>query len=291
MNSMIQWMRHADPMAERSVKPPLRRRSFEAPLIELLRPFGYWPQPLSIEQAFELFRWMVATGASKPEYTSQLQWGRAGVPELLSSSSGLSHDRVEPIVSIEDLRRRFHMAILARPQSRGQELWRQEHDIGPTSVVNVPSPTFKPFAGAPHLGWRSEQTIHDDLKRMFEGSAGTQMVVSLNSQHEGCRTLHGVRISVHPEYGFGIAIRYGDTHPTDWGSSWDEPIARTREGETFLQTLARARDVFDCLVHGHANECDLGDMQRYYKPEHVSRQVAALHGRAPTDGASSPAPC
>ncbi|GJD87780.1 hypothetical protein BHAOGJBA_1285 [Methylobacterium hispanicum] len=125
MTSANQWSRRADPtVGEEAFPRPPRRRSFQAPLIELLRPFGYWPQPLSLEQAFELLRWMVATGASKPEYTSQLRWGRAGVTELLSSSSGLSYDRVEPITSIEDLRRRFHMAILARPQSRGQELWR-----------------------------------------------------------------------------------------------------------------------------------------------------------------------
>ncbi|MFC6047085.1 hypothetical protein ACFPYM_04465 [Methylobacterium hispanicum] len=155
----------------------------------------------------------------------------------------------------------------------------------------MPSPSFKPFAGAPHLGWRSEQAIHEDLKRMFEGTAGTRMAVDLNSVHEDCRTLHGLRISVGSEYGFAIAVRYGDTHPKDWGSSWDVTIARTREGETFLQTLARARDVFDCFVHGQANEPDLGDIRNYYRPEHVRDQVASLHGRAPApDAVASPAP-
>lgn len=279
MSSAHQYMLHANPVPGARVKGPLRRKSFTVPLIELLRPDGYWPQPLSIEQAFEVLRWMATTGSSKPEFTSQLQWGRAGIHELLTGGSGLSHGRVEPITSIEDLRRRFHFAVLSRASSRGQEMWRSEFGIRPEGTVTVPYPTYKPFAALPHLGWRSEADVHAEIKRLTTGSTGTQMVVNLNGVHQDCQTLHGVRIAVGT-HGFALAIRYGDKHPSEFGSSWDVTIARTREGESFLQTFARARTVFDCLVHGHANDPDLGDMGRHFRPELVPDQVAAIMQRA-----------
>lgn len=276
MTYVEQWERHANPFEEAGTEPPVRLKSFKAPLIELLRPDGYWPQPLSTEQAFELLRWMATTGASKPEYTSRLQWGRAGIHELLTGGSGLSRGLIEPIASLEDLRRRFHFAILSRAASAGQERWRSDFGIGPVGVVTVRQPTFKPFAPIPHLGWSSEQAIMEDIERLTTGSAGVQMAVDLNGVHDDCRTLHGVRIAVDAEYGFALSIRYGDTAPGAHGSSWDVLIAHSRADESFLQTFARARDVFDCLVHGHVNGCDLGDMRRDYRPDFVSDQVAAL---------------
>lgn len=281
MSTALQYMLHENPLPGMRAKGILLRKSFKVPLIELLRPDGYWPQPLSIEQAFETLRWMATTGSSKPEFTSQLQWGRAGIHELLTGGSGLSHSCVEPITSIEDLRRRFHFAILSRASSRGQELWRSEFGIRPEGTVTVPYPTYKPFAALPHLGWQSEAEIHAEIKRLTAESAGMPMAVNLNGVYDDCQTLHGVRIRVAPE-GFAFDIRYGNTHPTEHGSSWDDTIARTREGESFLQTFARARTVFDCLVHGHANDPDLGDMVRHYKPELVVDQVAAIMGQAPS---------
>ena len=281
MSTALQYMLHENPLPGMRAKGILLRKSFKVPLIELLRPDGYWPQPLSIEQAFETLRWMATTGSSKPEFTSQLQWGRAGINDLLTGGSGLSHGHVEPISSIEDLRRRFHFAILSRASSRGQELWRSEFGIRPEGTVTVPYPTYKPFAALPHLGWQSEAEIHAEIKRLTAESAGMPMAVNLNGVYDDCQTLHGVRIRVAPE-GFAFDIRYGNTHPTEHGSSWDDTIARTREGESFLQTFARARTVFDCLVHGHANDPDLGDMVRHFRPELVVDQVAAIMGRAPS---------
>jgi hypothetical protein len=120
----------------------------------------------------------------------------------------------------------------------------------------------------------------EDIERLTAGSAGTRMVVDLNGVHDDCRTLHGVRIAVGAEYGFALSIRYGNTSPDMPGSSWDVTIAHSRGDESFLQTFARARDVFDCLVHGHVNDCDLGDMRRDYRPDYVVDQVAALAAQA-----------
>lgn len=289
MSYETQWELHTNPFDEAGDVPPVRLKSFRAPLIELLRPEGYWPQPLSTEQAFELLRWMATTGASKPEYTSQLGWGRAGIHELLTGGSGLSRGRVEPISSLQDLRRRFHYAILSGATSEGQVRWRRDFGVDPAGVVTVRRPTFKPFAALPHLGWSSEQAIAEDIERLTTGSAGTRMAIDLNGVHADCRTLHGVRIAIDAEYGFALSIRYGDTPPDVHGSSWDVTVAHSREDESFLQTFARARDVFDCLVHGHANGCDLGDMRRDFRPDFVVEQVAALTAAGnPPQAAPSP---
>lgn len=280
MSYAEQWELHANPFDEKGAEPPVRLKSFKVPLIELLRPEGYWPQPLSTEQAFEVLRWMATTGASKSEYTTQLRWGRAGIHELLTGGSGLSRGLMEPITSMQDLRRRFHYAILSRAASAGQEKWRRDFGIDPTGVVAVRRPTYKPFTPLPHLGWSSEQAIVEDIERLTRVSAGTEMAIGLNSVHPHIRTLHGIRISVGAEYGFSLSLRYGDTPPGVWGSSWDVTIAHSREDESFLQTFARARDVFDCLVHGHANKCDRGDMRNYHRPEFLDEQIAALSADA-----------
>lgn len=291
MSIADQYVLHANPVPDARVPAAPRRESFTVHLIDLLRPDGYWPQPLSIEEAFETLRWMAATGSSKPEFTSRLEWGSAGINDLLTGGSGIGNRRIEPISSIQDLRRRFHFAILSRAASHGQELWRREFGIRPEGTVTVPYPTFKPFVQLPGLGWRSEAMIQTEIMRLTTVTAGVRMAVNLNGVYEHCRTLHGVRIAVEAG-GFAFAIRYGDTHPAEPGSSWDETIARTREGESFLQTFARARTVFDCIVHGHANAPDLGDMVRHLKPELVTDQVAiimeqAANAEAPAAGPAS----
>lgn len=257
-------------------KPP-RKRSFSIPLIELIRPDSLWPYPCSIEQAFELMRWMIDTGG--PQYETQLRWGTAGIENLLSATSGLGHHSIIPIESLDDLRRRFHYAILARPQSEGQERWREEYGITPAGVMTVKRPTYRPFDGATHLGWRSEADIQDAFTALCTGSTGKRMAVALNSCHQhSSNWLHHVRIGIYKDRGFSFILTYGD-NPADRGASrWDDTIARTRPGESFLDTMARARDVFDCLVHGKANSADTADLFefRYIGEDFVTGQIAAL---------------
>jgi hypothetical protein len=56
-------------------------------------------------------------------------------------------------------------------------------------------------------------------------------------------------------------------------------VAANRTEETFVQTLARGRDVFNAVVRGRGGRCDLGDLD----PEpraHIPAELAML-GIAP----------
>lgn len=261
---------------------PRRNRSFTIPLIELVRPDSFWPQPLSIERAFELMRWMVDVGGSK--YDTPQRWGTCSVSDLLGATSGIGHTSMLPIKSLDDLRRRFHYAILARPSSEGQERWREDNGIGPAGVIKVIRPTYRPFDGASHLCWRSEGDIQDALAAMLTGSTGKRMAVSLNSVHkDSVNWLHCVDIEICRNSGFWFNITYG-CDPAERGASrWSEVIAQSRDGESFLDTMARARDVFDLLVHGKVNDADVADLleHQYIGADFIRDQIAALGQEAP----------
>ncbi len=248
-------------------------RTFSVPLIEFVRPDGYWPQPFTIEQAFEVFRWMVTGAAlhSEPSY-----WGRMAAIDLLSATSGEGHDHVIPVRGIQDLRSRFHYGILGRLSAKSQLAWRKALGIDVAATVQIRARVHKPFAGAPHLGFRSEGHIRETIERITTGSVGATMAWSLNSSHRGCRTLHHVRIAVGAE-GFAFHLSYGDPLDTSY-SQWTERIAATRDRETFLETLARARDAFDMLVHGTGTS-DLADMSDFTRRSAIpcphARRIAA----------------
>jgi hypothetical protein len=249
-------------------KPTTRRkRGFDVDLVESVRPDGYWPYPYSIEQAFETMRHMVATG-SNHDYDSRGQWGRTGVRELLHGR-GVVNANVPPVRSLQDLRDMFHRAILARPDSDGQAKWRLDHGIRPEGAVRVPHAVYKPMSGCAAHGYPSEAAVKDALAAVQTGHAGKAMAVSLNGYHPKLKTLHGVDVQVRPT-GFVFVLRYGEPCDKHLGSSWDNTIAETRTGESFLDTFARAKGVFDLLVLGVPNGCDLWDFSGLGNPELVS---------------------
>lgn len=265
---------------------PKRRQYFRVPLIELVRPDSFWPYPITVEMAFETLRWMVETG-SKPEYDRQ-QWGKCAVEELLNGGSVRGCSRIDPIKSLADLRKRFHYAVLLRPESQEQIDWRKDNGIDVNSTVTVKAPVYMAFEGAKHLGMDSEAAIIDQLDAVLDGGRGVDMAVSLNPSHPTLRCVERVEIAIHPAHGFSFFLAYGHRVEEKMRSSWSDLIAHTRPGETFLDTFARARDAFECLVHGKANNADLEDMRSLYRSEYIFEQVEALHDRAPEAFAPTP---
>lgn len=267
-------------MRERAFQPtvarPSRKRSFNITLIDLVRPECYWPQPLTIEQAFELFRWMVKTGDG---YSTKERWGTRSVFDLLGATSGIGHSTILPVRSLADLRTRFHYAILGRAMCEGQAKWREDFRISPLETLTIRVPTYRPFEGAAHLGWNSEAEIQKGLVALCDGSHGKRMAVSLNCVHKDkVNWLHHVSIGVSPT-GFSFNLTYGEKPIENRGvSQWNDCIARGRPGESFLDTMARARDVFDCLVNGTDNGADCADLFAYpgYGDDFVQEQIAAL---------------
>lgn len=250
---------------------------FDLDIIELVRPDGYWPNPYSIEQAFQTFRWMAVTGK---DYTKPGRWGSSGVRELLSMSSGVNLSSISGITSIEDLRRRFQYAVLGK----GNEAitsWRNDHRVHVGEKVTIPYAVHKPYNfGSSSAPFNSEANIQEELNRMLKPADDQTMKVSLNYVHHWVRNLHGVQIHAGDK-GFVFDIWYG-TAPKSTGrySHWNDTLARSREGETFLQTLGRARDNFDLFVHGKvpAKGIDLSDTywDRGHDPrrDHIEYQLA-----------------
>lgn len=85
---------------------------------------------------------------------------------------------------------------------------------------------------------------------------GREMAVAINPAEPCCRTFEGISISVRPE-GFNFMLGYAD-RPS--GTAWRMTVASTREGESFIDTFMRARDIHDVIVLGEDKPCDLGDV-------------------------------
>jgi hypothetical protein len=245
---------------------------FDLNLIELVRPEAYaFPSPYSIEEAFQAFRWMVKTGF---EYRDDGQWGSVGVREILSATSGIGLEQVKPIVSIEDLARRFQYALLGHGGGAVQR-WRDDFKIKIGERVTIPYQVHKNIYGngAPV----APADVKKQLQRLLQPTPGQKMAMSLNFVHHGVRHLHDVKIAVSPN-AFRFDIHYGTDKRSATGySSWSETLAKTRDGETFIETLSRARENFDLVVHGTkpAGKVDLEDMFAFHdaRRKHVEFQL------------------
>lgn len=250
----MQYAASARPFGTAPQKPA-RKSRFNVSFTDLVRPDGFWPQPYSLEQAFEIFRWMVKTGSG---YTSPTRWGQVGVKALLSATSANDAEAVTPIRSIADLRERFQYAILGFARSEAMALWRAAHRVEPGQKVRIGVPVYTPFAGAHHLGWESEADIAQAFTRLTGGHRGQALAVSLNSVWPDVRHVHGVTVAVRAD-GFRFQLTFGDDPTHDrMASSWTDTLAVTRPGESFLDTFARARDVLAVLLTGEG-DCDADD--------------------------------
>lgn len=216
------------------------KRSAVVSLIEFLRPDCYWPHPYSLEQAFQLFRWMVAT-AAKSRYSDQMRWGAMSPIDLLSDSSGIGHSSVAPISSIADLRRRFQLAFFGTHGGNGTLRWREENGIQAYGTVTLPYRHYVPHAGAKHLGFDSESAIETALNKFFEKAPGMRLAAQLNSFHAGAKVVQDVTIGVSAR-GFNFNLRYGFTAPKSGklDSEWTYSLAKTIGDESFVETFARA---------------------------------------------------
>jgi hypothetical protein len=220
---------------------------FKVSFIEFIRPDS-WPYPYSIEQAFQVLRWMTATGVN---YRAETRWGDQGVFEVLSKSpSCRGFPGVSPITSLEDLQQRFHYAILSRSQQPIVEKWRRDHDILPDGKATIPYPIHKDWGVRPPF--KNQVELKNALTELLEPPKNqkVQMAVALNSVHgKETATYHDVQIKIKST-GFVFILRYGDEARHAFGSRWDEVIASTRGNETFIETAVRAYTNYHGLVFG-----------------------------------------
>lgn len=223
---------------DRKMPEPRVRRHMHVPLIELLRPDGYWPYPLSIEQAFATFQWMVRTG--------QAYWRHSdtGVPELLAAQPGVFGigPYAAPIQSLDDLQRRFHFALLSKQSSDLVRSWRRDHAIDVHATVSIDAPHYKPMDSRAH---GSEDHIQKTLKRVFHTARGARLAVGFNNIHAQARTAGAFKISVRPDrFDFLLDYAYED-HPF----GWTVLLASSARDEPFTDALFRAVEAFDLVAN------------------------------------------
>jgi hypothetical protein len=204
------------------------RTKAKVTFVQFLRPDGYWPYPYSVEQAFEVFRWMVRTGAS---YEQRARWGRRGVIELLSCQpSCVNFGSVKPIRSLEDLRRRFHYALLSAEGNTTVTSWR--HDTGLTLDATrwLHFRHAKPFT--------AESVSRDELERFYRDGSTQRLTVSPNRVHTTAVTCKWTEIFVEPDK-FSFLLHYGWPEE-ECSSRWNVELTATQHGETFTEGLRRA---------------------------------------------------
>lgn len=192
--------------------------------IDFVRPDGYWPYPYTIDQAFGVFAWMMKTGSHTKHSTT---WGMQGVYELLScKSSCVNFHSVDPIISLDDLRKRFHYAILGKAGSSVQ-LWRQKYGIliGKRRQIHFPHFSYECDRA------KSEHDIKVGLDCLL-GSTG-RLGVQLNKYHSRAREAYGVKIHWRGVYLFELNYGYQ-------GSVWRHTLSRQLPSETFTTAAARA---------------------------------------------------
>lgn len=210
--------------------------------IEFIRPTCYWPHPYTLEQAFGVFRWMVQTG--KP-FIDQGRWGQHTVKSLLSKKpTCVNFSYVEPIVSIDDLRERFHYAILSDYVGPQLRAWREKFRIRPDGEAVISFPHHKW-----HTADSSEAEFASGLSALLRSEG--QLGVRLNRCHSKARWIHSVQIDLHAAYSF----RLGYGYPND-SSTWYVTLARQASGETFRATTARAVRKLAGLVSGNVAEAN-----------------------------------
>lgn len=221
--------------------PQRKRRKATISMIEFLRPEGYWPYPYSVEQGFEVLRAMVASAVDVSHST---RWGPERPIDLMSSmGGGLNRAQLSPITSLEDLRQRFHYTLLSRANPEMRQ-WREETRFKMDGTVEVAIPHYKPFAGTPYEGLRCEADVKKALDAMFGLPAGTKLVASPNPYHPKAIEVVRVEVVICPK-AFYFNLQYGYD-----GSSWDYTLAKTQDGESFLDTFQRARLHLDLLLKG-----------------------------------------
>lgn len=198
--------------------------------IDFVRP-DHFPYPYSIEQAFHVFQWLVATGS---EFT---RYQHPGVYDLLSMKPSVCGiDPVYPITSLSDLQRRFHWALLSGNEVPLVVDWKKSHGISIQTTKWIRFPHYDPFAGT--SAFKSEDAVRKALEKLLGESRGKDLNVSLNSCHLGARWVRDVKVAVHPK-GFTFVMDYSFPEDSSW---WHYSLATTENNEPFTDTLRRAID-------------------------------------------------
>ncbi|QAY80447.1 hypothetical protein [Sphingosinicella sp. BN140058] len=198
--------------------------------------------PLEVDQAFEIFRHLVASGEG---YEQRCTWHTQKLSHILDGGYSTNPFALwdhKPVLSLGDLKERLQFALLARGYPFYQE-WREAvgYKLGGTLKIVAPhrGASWRHLRGASPHGSADQM-----LRRMLVDSKGMTLATSLNSSHPRAVEIQAAGVQVLPR-GFRFLIRYG--YPSD-SSHWDFVLAETRGNEPFFETFIRAHSAFRQLV-------------------------------------------
>lgn len=213
---------------------PLRYKA-QYNFIEFIRPDGYWPYPYTIEQAFGVFAWMVQTGKG---YGDKVPYITKTVDGLLSCSPECGYTDVTSIASLNDLRQRFHYALLGdRLIGPRVAQWRKTFHITPSGSNTI---------AFPHYIQKKLPMPETDIKKMFDAlfSAKGTLNVQLNEYHAEAKEVYYCK--ARPYNGlWRWTMLYGYD-----SSGWTHELAQQQKGESFLDCTIRAYEALSAIMPG-----------------------------------------
>jgi len=216
------------------------KRCVTCHFVELVRPGCYWPYPYSVEQALGVLAWMVRSAQELDTPERQRQpWVAHAVKALLScqpTCTGMTS--IRPVVSLGDLKRRFHYALLDIGND-SVDAWREAFDIRVGGQQRI----WFPHYGYQDAPW-SQAVIEQRLTSLLKAQG--KLAVQLNQSHRRARQIVAVRLHLSSHtlrWSFVLDYGYG-------GSVWHHDLAEQQPGEPWVDTLLRAERDLERLKTG-----------------------------------------
>jgi len=207
------------------------RPRFEVDFERIIAPDAYGCG-LDVDEAFELFRWMVAASAN---YSRKENWYTHHAHMSMNGEGG-TNPELKAVVSRNDLSKRIVSGILSQGHDLYRE-WRADHGITPTTRMSIEAPTYGPRANQarshPSGTWAERGPFS-----MMEQARGLLLDTQLNRFHAGAKTIQHLGVIVTPD-AFVVDLKYGyDNEPC--ASYWHHELARSRGREPFVDVFDRA---------------------------------------------------
>lgn len=200
--------------------------------IEFVRPRGYWIY--SVEQVFGVYQWLVKTAIERSQHY------QSGAVELLSMKpTCLNESRPDSIRSLDDLKMRFHYALLDNCNAPIVQKWRADFKIDINESVVIPFKHYVPFKGGKLCG---KDVCEADIQKAIEGffTATGNLKQSPNKYHKNMTEIRGGKISVTAkQISFDLLYAAPEERTTYWGRATTLATV-DMDKEPFLDGLSRA---------------------------------------------------
>lgn len=216
------------------------RRNFEVNCKKLVAP-DIGKHQLSVDQQFELLRWMWVTAKN---YEVDAPYQPLSVRRLLLGTLYDWQHTTPWITSHLALHQMLANGILGQGQAIF-EMWRQDHGFSYDATTSIPVSHYGK-GGRDITNRHADLTIDDAIWTAMRDVPGHSLGTSPNHMHPEATVIHSFGVCVH-DNGFSFEIAFGYKIEA-LGSSWRQTLAATRGDETFYETADRAMDILHRIV-------------------------------------------